>query len=269
MIFDHRSLRFHHWRENLSTVVYPIQRIVDTPIKFTHWLASSVIAQHQLVDENARLRAHQLLLESKLQKLLVLERENMQLKELLRSTSHLSSKVKVAQLLAVDLNPALQQLILNMGGQQGVYVGQPVLDAYGVMGQVVDVGPIVSKVLLITDRRSAIPVQDYRNGLRAVAVGLGASRRLTLINIGKTVDIKVGDLFVASGLGLRYPVGYPVGVVDKIARLPGYRFMTVLLLPSAHLDQTQQVLLAWPSKASLTRNTENMLKKPLLDAGQS
>ena len=151
----------------------------------------------------------------------------------------------VARLLSVELDPHLQQVVLDRGSEQHTYVGQPVLDAFGVMGQVIDVGSLTSNVLLITDKQSAVPVEDYRNGARAVAVGLGVSGRLKLINVPLKNQIQAGDLFVTSGLGLRYPVGYPVGVVESINPL--------LLTPTAHLDETQQVLLAWPNKEQFKR----------------
>lgn len=263
MVLDHRSSTFHRWRLQLSVAVVPIQVLVSAPIRTVHWLSTSVTTQQRLLSENATLRAHEFLLESKLQKLLALERENAQLRELLKSTSKVGGRVEVAQLLAVDLDPTLQQIALDKGKREHVYFGQPVLDAYGVMGQVVDVGILTSKVLLITDTRSAIPVQDYRNGMRAIAAGLGNSAQLALINVPDTNDITVGDLFVTSGLGLRYPVGYPVGIVRKIAKVPGRRFATILLTPSAHLDQTQQVLLVWPTKAKLYQAVKKELHKKI------
>ena len=268
MVMDHRSPGFHRFRSHLTMLVMPIQVLVNAPIKWVHWLGTGVIAQQHLLEENAGLKAHELLLESKLKKLLVLERENAQLKELLKSTAKIAGRVKVAQLLAVDLDPTVQQIVLDKGSHDHVYSGQPVLDAYGVMGQVADVGPRTSKILLITDANSAVPVKDYRNGFRAIAVGLGASQHLALIHVTGTVNIKVGDLFVTSGLGLRFPVGYPVGVVSSIKKVPGRRFMTITLIPSAHLNQTQQVILAWPNQQVLTKEVRTQLKKPLPNSTQ-
>lgn len=260
MVMDHRSPGFHRFRSHLSVLVVPIQVLVNAPIKWIHWLSTGVTAQQHLLEENAALKAHALLLESKLQKLLVLEHENAQLKGLLKSRSRIAGRVKVAQLLAVDLDPVVQQIVLDKGSRDHVYSGQPVMDAYGVMGQVLDVGPMTSKILLITDLRSAVPVKDYRNGLRAIAVGLGTSHRMALIHVTDTVDIKVGDLFVTSGLGLRFPVGYPVGVVSNIKKGLGRRFVTLTLIPSAHLDQTQQVILVWPNQPALTKAVRAQLE---------
>ncbi len=263
MIFDQKALFFQKFRSDLSLVVLPIQYLVNAPIKTVHWIATSITTQQELLADNARLRAHELLLESKLQKLLALERENAQLRELLQSTSHIhiGGRVEVAQLLAVDLDPNLQEIIVDKGEKYRIYVGQPVLDAYGVVGQVVRVGPLTSRVMLITDPKSAIPVQNYRNGIRAIAVGLGNTGKLELINVPDTSDIQKGDLFISSGLGMVYPVGYPVGTVSEINHNPVKRFATITLDPAAHLDQSQQVLMSWPVKASLAKAVHNQLKK--------
>lgn len=266
MVLDQKAIFFQKIRSDLSVVVLPIQYLVDVPIKTVHWIVSSVTSQQQLLADNARLRAHELLLQSKLQKLLALERENAQLRELLKSTSHVGGHVVVAQLLAVDVDPNLQQIIIDKGRRYRVYRGQPVLDAYGVVGQVIHIGPLTSRVMLITDPKSAVPVQDYRNGVRAIVIGQGSSDKLTLINVPDTSDIQKGDLFVTSGLGLRFPVGYPVGVVSELSHTPGKRFATVLLNPSAHIDRTQQVLLAWPSKASLEKAVQKQLNSQIADS---
>lgn|SRR3990167_5107260 len=261
MMLTQKTFFFQKLRSDLSLAVIPIQYLVNAPIKTIHWVIDSITTQQELLTDNARLRAHELLLESKLQKMLTLERENAQLHELLKSTSRVSGPVVVAELLAVNLDPSVQQVIVDKGRHDRVYLNQPVLDAYGVMGQVIDVGPLTSKVMLITDTKSAVPVQDYRNGLRAIAVGLGSSDHLALINVPDSSDIQLGDWFVSSGLGLYFPVGYPVGVVSTLAHTPGHRFATILLRPAAHLDQTQQVLLAWPSQADLMKTVQEQLKK--------
>ena len=259
MFLDHSSTDFHEWRAASALVIWPIQQLVDEPIKAAHWLTSSMTRQHRLLEENAQLRAEQALLRSKLQTMLILEKENNQLKQLLSTKSYVGGKVKVAQLLAVDLDPVLQQFVVDKGRNLHTYVGQPVLDAYGVMGQIVEVGPLTSKVMILTDPKSAIPVSDYRTGLRAIAIGMGESDKLILLNVIDSSQIREGDLFVTSGLGLHYPVGYPVGVVSEIKHLPGQDSAQVTLLPTAHLSQTQQVLLVWPNEAKLLKAVRKQL----------
>ena len=268
MTLDQKALFFQKVRSHLALVVLPIQYVVDTPIKVVHWVVTGVTTQQELLADNAQLRAHELLLESKLQKLLALERENAQLRQLLQSTSYIGGHVKVAQLLAVDLDPNLQQIIVDKGTKHRIYVGQPVLDAYGVVGQVVRVGPLTSKIMLVTDPKCAIPVQDYRNGIRAIATGMGATGKLVLINVPDTSDIQKGDLFISSGLGLRYPVGYPVGRVVTVDHNPANRFALIELQPSAHLDRSEQVLMSWPNKASLAKAVQHQLNDLPVPRGQ-
>jgi rod shape-determining protein MreC len=247
---DHQFNYFARFRSTLSVVVAPIQFFVDRPVGFIRWAETSFTTQQNLLMENAQLRARQLLLYAKLQKVIALENENDQLKALLRSSSNIHEKVTVAQLLAVDLAPYTQQIIIDKGVKDDVYIGQPVLDAYGVMGQIIAVGPINSRVLLITDTRSAIPVQDNRNGNRAIASGLGIDGSLELINVPITTDYKKGDFLVTSGLGGHYPPGYPVGIINKVKLSPGERFLNINITPAAHVNQSRQVLLVWPKKSS-------------------
>ena len=129
--------------------------------------------------------------------------------------------------------------------RDGVYVGQPLLDAAGLMGQVVEAGAHVSRVVLITDATHAIPVQVNRNGVRAIAEGVGRLDSLELRHVATTTDIKVGDLLVTSGLGQRFPAGYPVAVVDEVTRDPGQAFTLVKATPSAALDRSRHVLLVY------------------------
>lgn len=246
MALDHQLDYFIRLRSILSLAVAPLQYMVDRPVEFIRWAETNFTTQQNLLVENAQLRARQLLLYAKLQKVMALEQENEQLRALLRSTSTIHDKVTVAQLVAVDLAPYTQQIIVDKGEREGVYIGQPVLDAYGVMGQVIAVGPINCRVLLITDTRSAVPVQNSRNGNRAIASGLGFDGILELLNVPITSDFRQGDILVTSGLGGNYPPGYPLGVINKVQLSQGERFANISVVPAAHVNQSRQVLLVWP-----------------------
>lgn len=260
-----KSRAFSAAIEKAEIITYPLQYIVDAPIRFVRWLGASLVNQQDLISDNSRLRAEVLMLQAKLQHLLVLEKENQTLHELLQSKSQVVGRVEVARILAIDVDPMLHQFVLNVGSNHQSYVGQPVLDGYGVMGQVVAVNPETSKVLMLTDRRFAIPAEDKRNGLRAIVVGQGGqAQALLTLDIPKTADIKVGDCFVTSGFALRFPVGYPVGVVSAVNRLPGQAFLQVVLAPAAHIHQTQEVLLAWPAQAALAQYVKKTLSAPLV-----
>ena len=131
----------------------------------------------------------------------------------------------------MDTEPFINQIVLDKGSRDGVHIGQPVLDANGVMGQVIQVGPLTSRVLLVNDPHSGVAVQNARNGVRAIAGGDSYSGKLRLVYVSKTADIKVGDTFITSGLGDRYPEGYPVGNVVTVVKDPTHQFATIYLQP--------------------------------------
>ncbi len=250
MIINHQMTTLDVVRSKLTVLILPVQYIVDKPMKFIRWAQTSFSAQQDVMEENARLRARQLLLQAKLQRLLALERENLQLRELMSSSSHLTGKVLAAQILDADLDPLNQEIILDKGEKEGVFVGQPVLDAYGIMGQVIETGPFTSRVLLITDARSAIPVQDNRTGMRAIVAGTGYANELSLLHMPTTTDVQRGDFFVTSGLGGRFPFGYPVGTIVDINKKSGQRFAVITVKPSAHVEESRMVVLVWPPNVS-------------------
>ncbi len=246
MLVDHHQGHLKIIRSTLSTLVYPIQYVVNLPIEATEWISNSLVTHNSLLKENDRLKQERLLLSSKLQRYEVLETENRRLRELLESSFRINDKVLVAELIAVELQSFRRQVVINKGQREGAYDGQPIVDSAGIMGQIVHVGPFSSTVLLITDPNHALPVQVNRNGLRAIAVGTGQNDKLLLEHLPNNADIRVGDLIVSSGLGRRFPSGYPVGKIEKISRDPGEPFAKVMIKPSAQLSQSREVLMVWP-----------------------
>jgi rod shape-determining protein MreC len=247
MVVDHNQRHLESVRYVLSVAVYPLQYVVNLPVSAGHWLSETLVTHNTLVRDNERLRKEQLLLHSRLQRFNILEDENRRLRQLLESSMELSDRVLVAELLAVELEPYRREVVINKGERDGVYDGQPVVDAGGIIGQVVHVGPFSSTVLLITDPSHALPVQVNRNGLRAIAVGTGQDNALQLEHLPTNSDIREGDLIVSSGLGRRFPRGYPVGTIAQISLEPGEPFAKVSVTPSANLGQSREVLLVWPN----------------------
>lgn len=248
MVMEKRMESFASVRAALSLPVAPFQYLVNWPMKIIDSLKTVISTHDDLVQENLRLKTDQLLLRSQLQRLLAIESENNYLKSLLQSSRQVKGKTLIAELLSVDFQPFVNQVMLNKGTRDGVYLGQPVLDANGVMGQVIQVGPITSRVLLVNDPNSGISVQNARNGVRAIAVGDTYSGKMRLRYVAKTADIQANDVFITSGLGDRYPEGYPVGKVLSVDKDPAHQFATVYLQPSARLDSSRQVLLVWYQK---------------------
>ena len=206
-------------------------------------------------EENASLRTQQIMQKIQMQKLAALEAENIRLRELLDASFEVGEKRLIAELMSVNLDPYKHQIVINKGTLDDVFPGQPILDAAGVMGQIVHAGPYTSTAILITDTSHAIPVQVNRNGLRSIAIGSGTINRLELPYIPNNSDILPGDLLVTSGLGGRFPPGYPVATVGAVQHDPGRSFARVMAEPLAQLNQSREVLLVWPGEITVLEPT--------------
>jgi rod shape-determining protein MreC len=246
MTIDHRQHHLDALRSSISVGLYPIQFLIDLPSTAGNWLKESFSSRRTLQEENARLHSQHLLLQARLQKFEALEAENLRLRELLDSSFKASDRVLIAELMSVDLDPYRHEVLLNKGTTHKAYVGQPLLDAFGVMGQIVETTPYTSTAMLITDPAHAIPVQVNRNGLRSIVVGTGSLQELSLPYIPNSADIHAGDLLITSGLGGRFPPGYPVAEVVNVTVDPGHAFAQITAHPLSHLDRSREVLLVWP-----------------------
>jgi len=245
MVIDHRYTYLDDPRAALSLVIYPMYYLASLPAKAVDEVGGRLAGEVALRQERAALRRENLLLKAQLQRFEALAAENRRLRDLLGSSGGLSQRVLIAELLAVDLDPYRHQVKIDKGTRAGVFDEQPVLDAKAVMGQVVRVDPLSATVLLITDPEHSLPVEVMRNGLRAVALGTGIINRLELPHLPKNADVQVGDLLVTSGLGGRFPSGYPVARVVEVANDPGEPFARVRAEPLARLDRAREVLLVW------------------------
>lgn len=258
MTLDHRFDHVRLVREQISLLIYPLQILVDLPARLGTWGASAISSHKTLASENEHLRSERTLMQAKLQKLVALETENARLRDLLGSSSKVGNSVLVAELLAVDLDPYRQQVLINKGARHAVYTGQPVIDASGVMGQIIHAGTFTSTALLISDPSHALPVQVNRTGLRTIVTGTGNPHRLELRFIPTTADIEVDDAVFTSGLGGRFPPNYPVAIVASVERPPGQAFAQVFATPTARIDRSREVLLVWhqPESAPVSEPSE-------------
>lgn len=245
MTVDHRYRHLEAARAGLSVLVLPLQLAVNAPFQAAQWASDGLATRRALVEDNARLRQERLLIEARLGRFADLEAENRRLRELLESSSRVGERVLIAEVMAVDLDPFSHKILLNRGSRDGAFIGQPLIDANGVMGQVVHVTPFSCTALLITDPNHALPVQLTRNGLRSIAIGRGVSNGLDLAHIPLNADVRVGDLVVTSGIGGRFPSGYPVGRVTQVRLDTGRPFAEVSVEPAAHLERNREVLLVW------------------------
>jgi len=247
----------YHWLElfesRVSVIAAPFYWVANAPARLLRWGSDSAQSRAQLIEENAQMRVETLLLRGKAQRLASLEAENVRLRELLNSSALLDDSVLVAELISVSPNPLQHQIVINKGASEGLYIGQPIIDAQGLMGQIIEVGPLHSRALLITDASHALPVQINRNGVRSIAEGTGLLHELVLRHVAASTDIRVGDILVSSGLGQRFPAGYPVAVVTEVTNDPGQPFAIVKASPSAALNRSRHVLLVFSHGSAQNR----------------
>ncbi|WP_280546767.1 rod shape-determining protein MreC [Halomonas sp. 11-S5] len=267
MFVDTRFTRMEPVRTQLSTLVAPVQWLVSLPSDVLNWAALALSDQRALVDENRRLRKQILTLSHRVQRMASLTAENVRLRELLAATRLRDMPYITAELLSLDPDPFTHQMVIDRGRRDGVYVGQPVLDASGLVGQITATSAYSSRVLLLADASHALPVQINRNGLRFILQGAGSYDALNVMHVPDTADIREGDLLTTSGLGERFPPGYPVARVSAVVHDPGEPFARVTAAPVAQLQRSRHFLLLFPP-APPAAPPEGELAAPALEAAR-
>ena len=243
MVVDARFTVLKPLRTQMGLLVEPVFWVGRLPVTLWNVATQELSSRNEMAAENEKLKAEMLLLQRRVQKLAALTEQNVRLRELLNSSALVEEKVIATELIGIDPNPFTHRILIDKGEKDGVFLGQPVLDARGLMGQVVEVMPYAARVLLLTDTSHSIPVQVNRNGLRAIATGTGNPERLELRHVADTADIKVGDLLVSSGMGQRFPAGYPVAMVSEVIHDSGQPFAIVRAVPTAALNRSRHMLL--------------------------
>jgi len=247
MMLDHRGHHLEKIRAGLNVLVYPVQLIAAAPAYVVRNLSDFFTASSTLRSDNEKLLTERQLLQAKLQQFDALEQENQRMRKMLDSAAQIADKFIAAELVEVSAEPFTRKVVVAKGSRDGVHVGQAVIDAHGIMGQVTQVAGHVARVTLITDAGHAIPVLDNRSGLRMLVFGTGNSDTLKVPYLTANTDIKVGDLLVSSGMGETFPPGYPVAKVENIVNDPDESFLTITAKPAAQLNHGKQVMLIWRS----------------------
>lgn len=248
----------------IDASIQPIQFLAGLPDKLSV-VGEYFTSRQKLLNENKRLQQQQLILDAKVQKLASLRAENEHIRKLLQSSKQIKDRVSIAQILEASPDPYRHYIMLNKGSNDGVYKGQALIDSYGIMGQVVSVSPSSSTAILITDANNGIPVSIERNGLQTVAEGSGSGLTLQLPYLPSNTDIRPGDMLVSSGLGGRYPAGYPVGTVTHVEKKPGEHFLSVQAKPAAHLHREREVLLVWNDAIADSRQPSSGQQQKVAD----
>lgn len=244
---DREGDRLLKAREVLATAMAPLFWLASSPVRIG-LVADRLQSRESLEQENRRLSDNLLLMQSRLQRLEAIEAENQRLRVLLASSQALEERVLIAEIIDINQDPYRHQITLNKGSRDGVYRGQALIDAYGILGQVIEVSAGQSRALLITDPDHGIPVEVNRTGLQTIAVGGGDGQGLRLPFLPTNVDIREGDLLVSSPLGGRFPPGYPVGRIHQLRNTAGAHFLEARAHPSARLNQGRQALLVWAER---------------------
>jgi len=253
---DHRFNYLDTIRHKLSPAIIPIQHLINWPIETIQTLSQNFADKRAILKENERAQEELMSLNVKLQRIDFLEHENSKLRSLLNHSKQIQNKILPAKLSTPAASNFGQQIIINKGKQDKAYIGQPILDAHGLLGQIISVDKQTSKALLITNRKSAVPVMVVRNGLQTIAMGAGGDY-LHLANVPETADVRTGDFIVTSNLGEHFPAGYHVGTVKEVKKALGERFMQVSVVPKANINEILHVLLVW-------NNSDEGIKQELI-----
>jgi rod shape-determining protein MreC len=248
MVLDHRGGYLDTARLWMSAAANPIYTVVQTPGELWRWIADSFADRSRLRTENSQLTEQLRVARTQLLRFESLNEENRRLREIREASKGVSERTLIAEIISVSVNPFRHMVVINKGADEGVFRGQPVLDAFGVVGQVMQVGKSTATLILITDAEHAVPVQVNRNGIRSIAMGTGEASKMSLPYMTVESDVKPGDLLVSSGLDAIFPAGYPVATVTKVERNPAETFALVEAKPLAQLDRDREVLLLWADK---------------------
>jgi len=246
MVADHKGHHLERIRGALTVVVAPLQWLASVPAAIGAGTLGFFTDKRTLEQTNARLREEQALLHARLQQFESLEQENTRLRQMLGSATRVAERALAAELIEISQEPFTRKILIAKGEDSGAYLGQPVIDAHGIMGQVTQLYTSQSRVTLITDPGHAVPVLVNRNGLRALVFGTGNPDLLSVPYLTAAADIREGDLLVSSGMGGTFPAGYPVATVTKIVDDRNEAFLVVTARPVAKLNHSKQVLLVWP-----------------------
>ncbi|RUO33437.1 rod shape-determining protein MreC [Aliidiomarina sanyensis] len=249
IFLDHRLDAMQPVRLFLNSLVSPVQYLAVVPEQALDNFISQVQSRRALVNENELLKQEMLDLQGRMQRYEFLMLENERLRTLLASDSRDDRLRMVAEVIAVDSDPFSHQVVVNKGTRHGVYIGQPVIDANGVIGQVVSVGVTTARIILISDQSHAIPTRSAESEIRVIVQGVGSTEFLELMHVPHSTELQEGDLLLSSGLGGVFPEGYPVARIHSLVRDESLPFARVRATPVANLDRIRMLLLLWDAES--------------------
>ncbi|MDC0586313.1 rod shape-determining protein MreC [Gammaproteobacteria bacterium] len=242
MYLDFQGNYTDRLRSYLSVTLLPIQVAANSPKKIINNLKNKLNDRESILTENQLLKKENIQLYSKVQQTYKLEAENKRLFELLKAKPEDGKNFIFADIISVNQDNDKHQIIINKGSMDGIDLGAAIADSKGIIGHIFRDQVLASEVLLISDPEHGIPIEIARNGLRAIAIGIGSYDEIILNNLPNNSDIKINDVLITSGLGGRYPEGYPVAIISNIERVKGDSYLSIGAKPIANLKNINEVL---------------------------
>jgi rod shape-determining protein MreC len=242
MYLDFQGNYTDRLRSYLSVTLLPIQVAANAPKKIINNLKNKLNDRESILTENQLLKKENIQLYSKVQQTYKLEAENKRLFELLKAKPEDGKNFIFADIISVNQDRDKHQIIINKGSMDGIDLGAAIADSKGIIGHIFRDQVLASEVLLISDPEHGIPIEIARNGLRAIAIGIGSYDEIILNNLPNNSDIKINDVLITSGLGGRYPEGYPVAIISNIERVKGDSYLSIGAKPIANLKNINEVL---------------------------
>lgn len=266
MAADARFDYLRQLRQGFSAVMHPLEVLASAPNEWGRHINTYFTSHHRLIQENFKLRQQAVFDHAALQRLATVEAENTHLRSLLSGDTPMLPEATLGEVLHMGRDPFSNIITINRGSQHNVLPGQAVVDAEGVVGQITRVYPFTSEVTLITDKKLSIPIQIERNQLRAIAFGEGKRNTLDIPYLPTSVDIKVGDKLVTSGIDGVYPAGLAVATVIEIKQSQDSPFAKIISKPVAGVNNHKHVLIIKLSNMAVTSDSTHALTQPRVNA---
>lgn len=241
LVLDDRGGWLSRIRSQADAATQPLWWLAGLPGQLGNRVQDDAASHARLAQDNRNLRNELMIANARLTRLQTAAADNARLRGLVGMAEGRNLDVQLAPILNIDLDPTRQRLVLDLGTRDNVRMGQAVIDAGGLLGQIVGVTPSHATVLLLTDPDHAVPVMVARNGVRLIVYGRGD--HLSLSDVPLNTDVKQDDLLVTSGLGGRFPAGFPVGTVTELRTDDSRAFLVGEVEPAARLDRGRDVLL--------------------------
>lgn len=235
----------------MALVLYPVEQVLSLPRDVFTWLTSRTSAVKNVSEKQSALEKSATENAEALLKLEQLKQENDNLRTLLDLRKTIKTKSIPAEIAYNTRDVFSHRVVIDRGSQDGVAPGHPVINAQGVVGQVVRVSPVTAEVSLVTDPGLAVPVNLPRTGIRSLAHGAGDGQQVDLRYLNINAEIEVGDILVTSGLDGLYPPGLPVARVAQIERAGSGQFPRVHCTPMAKIGANRHVLVLLVDKDQL------------------